>query len=119
MTPLRILLVAAGGMLGTAARMTLGLLLPTGEWSVLIANVTGALLLGVLTARVNAAHLRLLLGTGLLGGFTTYSALAVGTVTLWHEEPLLAVAYAAGSVVLGLGAAVLGLWLGSPRKARA
>ncbi|UWF78570.1 CrcB family protein [Microbacterium sp. EF45047] len=94
--------------------MLLGLALPAGAlpWDVLVANVLGALLLGVVTARVPAEEMRLLFGTGVLGGFTTYSALAVGTVELWTSAPLLAVSYAVGSVALGLAAAAAGLRLG-------
>lgn len=115
----RILLVAAGGTIGTAARLGLGLVI-TDEGgvpvAVLLANVLGALLIGVLAARLPAsADLRLMLGTGVLGGFTTYSAFMTGTLTLWAEAPLLATAYAAGSLALGLGAAALGLRLGKPR----
>lgn len=117
MTPLRVLLVAAGGMLGTAARLGLTVTVPAGQvdWPVLTANVAGALLLGILTARMPAGDLRIFLGTGVLGGFTTYSALAVGSVTLWQSAPLLAAGYAAGSVLLGLAAAALGLRMGRPR----
>ncbi len=115
----RILLVALGGTAGTAARLTLGLLIPDAGGipvAVLIANVLGALLIGILTARLpKAAGLRLLLGTGLLGGFTTYSALMTGTLHLWSETPLLAGAYAVGSLVVGLAAAALGLRIGRPR----
>jgi len=119
----RILLVAAGGTVGTAARLGLGLALPDGGGipvAVLIANVVGALLIGVLAARLPAsADLRLMLGTGVLGGFTTYSAFMTGTVALWADVPALAAAYAVGSLVLGLGAAALGLRLGRPRTGRA
>lgn len=115
----RILLVAAGGTVGTAARLALGLVVPDAggfPFAVLIANVIGALLIGVLAARLPAsADLRLMLGTGVLGGFTTYSAFMTGTVSLWTDAPVLAVAYALGSLVLGLGAAALGLRLGRPR----
>ncbi|EYT57873.1 hypothetical protein D514_0117190 [Microbacterium sp. UCD-TDU] len=115
----RILLVAAGGTMGTAARLGLGLVLPdTGGFpvAVLIANVVGALLIGVLAARLPAsADLRLMLGTGVLGGFTTYSAFMTGTLDLWTGAPVLAIVYAVGTLVLGLGAAALGLHLGRPR----
>lgn len=116
----RVLLVAAGGAVGTAARLGLGLLLvDAGVLPVLIANATGALLIGILTARLpKATDLRLLLGTGALGGFTTYSAFMTGTIALWADAPLLAIAYAAGSLVLGLAAAALGLRLGHPRGER-
>lgn len=115
----RILLVAVGGTLGTAARLGLGLVVPdVGGFpvAVLVANIVGALLIGVLAARLPAsADLRLALGTGVLGGFTTYSAFMTGTLALWAGAPILGSAYAVGSLVLGLGAAALGLRLGRPR----
>lgn len=115
----RILLVAAGGTAGTAARLGLGLMLPdVGGFpvAVLVANVVGALLIGLLAARLPAtAELRLALGTGVLGGFTTYSAFMTGTLSLWADAPVIAVAYAVGSLTLGLAAAALGLRLGRPR----
>jgi len=119
----RVLLVALGGTIGTAARLGLGLLLPDAGGipvAVLVANIVGALLIGILAARLPAStDLRLLLGTGMLGGFTTYSAFMTGTVALWTDAPLLAVAYAVGSLVLGLAAAALGLRLGRPRAGAA
>ena len=125
--PLRLALVVAGGAIGTTARLGLGLALPAPSghglaavpWATLIANVVGAFLIGVLAVRLPGAHaVRVLLGTGVLGGFTTYSAFAVGTVTLWHAQPWLAAAYAIGSVALGVGAAALGLDLGRPGRWR-
>jgi CrcB protein len=102
------------------------LLADAGVLPVLLANVVGAFLIGVLMARPFGrlaerarADLRLLLGTGVLGGFTTYSAFMTGTVGLWAEAPLLALVYAAGSLALGIGAAALGLHLGRPRAERA
>ncbi|MGO4490385.1 fluoride efflux transporter FluC [Microbacterium sp. 2RAF4] len=115
----RILLVAAGGTAGTAARLGLGLMLPDAggfPMAVLVANVVGAFLIGLLAARLPAtAELRLALGTGVLGGFTTYSAFMTGTLSLWMDAPVIAVAYAVGSLALGLAAAALGLRLGRPR----
>ena len=117
----RVLLVALGGTIGTAARLGLGLVIPDAGGvpvAVLLANVLGALLIGVLASRLPAsADLRLLLGTGVLGGFTTYSAFMTGTLGLWADAPLLAAGYAIGSLVLGLAAAALGLRLGRPRRA--
>lgn len=118
----RILLVALGGTIGTAARLTLGLMIPDAAGfpvAVLLANILGALLIGVVAARLSAsADLRIFLGTGVLGGFTTYSAFTTGTVALWTDAPPVAAAYAIGSLVLGLGAAVLGLRIGRSRTAR-
>jgi CrcB protein len=119
----RILLVAVGGTVGTAARLGLGLALPDAGGfpvAVLIANILGAFLIGVLAARLPAStDLRLMLGTGVLGGFTTYSAFMTGTLALWSHAPVLAFAYAAASLLLGLCAAALGLRLGTPRTGAA
>ncbi|MCK8476239.1 fluoride efflux transporter FluC [Microbacterium aurugineum] len=119
MTFRRILLVAVGGMVGTAARLGLGLVVPDAGGfpvAVLLANVLGAVLIGVLAARLpSSTDLRLALGTGVLGGFTTYSAFMTGTVELWADAPVLAAAYAIGSLVLGLAGAALGLRFGRPR----
>ena len=119
MTLRRVLLVAAGGTLGTAARLALGLLVPDDgfPFAILIANVVGALLIGVVAARLPASRdLRVFLATGILGGFTTYSAFMTGTLALWADAPVVAFAYAAGSLVLGLAAAAAGLRLGRPRR---
>ncbi|MFY9713958.1 MAG: CrcB family protein [Microbacterium sp.] len=119
----RVLLVAAGGTVGTAARLGLGLAIPDAGGfpvGVFVANLLGALLIGILTARLpKATEMRLFLGTGLLGGFTTYSAFTTGTAGLWADAPLLAIAYAVGSLVLGLAAATLGLRIGRPRAGAA
>ncbi|MFD5213746.1 fluoride efflux transporter FluC [Microbacterium sp. NPDC058345] len=116
----RALLVSAGGAIGSAARLALALIVPEPAGiplPVLIANVCGALLLGILAARLPASsEVRIFLGTGALGGFTTYSALAVGTAELWGQTPALAAGYAAGSVLLGLAAVVAGLRLGRGRR---
>lgn len=113
----RAVLVAVGGMLGTAARMALGLLIPDAALGVLAANLTGALVLGILTARLSASDLRVFLGTGLLGGFTTYSSFMVDSVQLWWSSPLLAAGYAALTLAGGIALAALGLHLGRRRAA--
>lgn len=108
----RAALAAAGGAVGTAARLGLGMLITDAPASVLVANIAGALLLGILTARLPASDLRILLGTGVLGGFTTYSAFAVDSVGLWSASPALAAGYVVASLVGGLLAAWLGLRIG-------
>lgn len=113
----RVLAVAAGGTIGTAARLGLGLVMPNALAAVFIANIIGALLIGILTARLPVATgLRIFLGTGILGGFTTYSSFMTGTVTLWHTAPLLATGYAIATLLLGLAAAFTGLRIGRPKK---
>jgi CrcB protein len=122
--PLLVLLVGLGGAVGTLARFGLQQAVPAiGGVPVItvLINIVGAFLLGLLLetlARRGEDHgrrraLRLLLGTGALGGFTTYSALSVDTVGLFREgEPGPAVLYALVTVVLGAGATALGIATG-------
>lgn len=106
-------LVAAGGAVGTLARYGLDETLGTvGDVpaSTLAVNLIGALALGVLVGLGVSNRLRLLLGTGLLGGFTTYSAFAVQVRDLGAgDDVVLATAYAATTVVGGFVLAVLGV----------
>lgn len=110
-----LLAVAIGGMLGTGARLTIDSLLGQPA-STLAINVAGSFALGLLVARVwtsAAPWARAGLGAGLLGSFTTFSALAVTLVTLGFTWP--AAVYLVLSIVLGLLAAWAGLRLGSRR----
>jgi CrcB protein len=111
-----IVAVAAGGLFGTAARLGIDALLPHERdafpWSTLTVNVVGSLALGFLVARVwpiAPDWLRAGLGAGVLGSFTTFSAVAVAVIEL---PPATATVYLAVSVLLGLGGALLGLRLG-------
>ena len=118
-------LVALGGTIGTGVREALALSLPAapGTLPVTIAviNVAGSFVLGLLLEsllrrgpdRGRRRDLRLFVGTGVLGGFTTYSALAVDTGLLLDGHPGTAVAYALGSVVVGALAAAGGIALGA------
>lgn len=115
-----LLLVALGGTLGTAARGALTLAAP-GPWPVVAINVTGALLLGLLLEALARRgpdegvrrDLRLLLGTGALGGFTTYSTFAAGAVGLASADPGRALGVVAATLVLGTLAAAAGVAVGS------
>ena len=112
--------VFVGGAIGTGLRLAIDAALPHGDTdfplSTLAINVVGAFLLGALVARIwesAPSWLKAGLGAGLLGSFTTFSALAVSLVSLsavgeWGA----ALSYLALSVVLGLSAAWLGLSLG-------
>lgn len=115
-----LLLVMAGGAVGAGARHVVAraataVLGPAWPWGTLFANVAGGLLMGVLAgvlARGGAASepWRLLLGTGVLGGFTTFSAFALDVVTLWGRgEAAAALGYAAVSVIAAVGALCAGL----------
>ncbi|MEM9755170.1 MAG: CrcB family protein, partial [Pseudomonadota bacterium] len=82
---------------------------------VLTVNVVGSFLMGCFigfAAQRGFTHLSPLVATGVLGGFTTFSAFSLEAVTLWERgETGLALAYVIGSVVLSIGALVLGLAL--------
>ncbi|VEI12554.1 fluoride efflux transporter FluC [Trueperella bialowiezensis] len=101
------LLVGLGGALGAGARylLTVGAAHP--PVVTLLINVFGALALGFITD-VLPERARLFVGTGVLGGFTTYSALAVDTVQMLNESVLLGFAYAVFTVIAGIAAALLG-----------
>lgn len=116
-------LVAVGGAAGTLSRYGVAeafdadRLFPLATFLV---NVTGSFALGALLAvllvrdhSAPANRLRLLLGTGFLGGYTTYSALAVETDTLLRGDHVaLGLTYALGSLVAGLVAAFAGVAAG-------
>lgn len=119
------LLVGAGGALGSVARYGLAQALPPQHgWPVgtLAANLVGAFLLGLLLEVLGrrgpetpgATRVRLALGTGVLGGFTTFSSLALETERLLATGAVgTAAAYAGTSVVVGVLCAVGGVALGA------
>ncbi|MGO2550911.1 fluoride efflux transporter FluC [Glutamicibacter arilaitensis] len=125
-----LLLVFLGGALGTAARQALGMLFPEASVvpvSIFIANILGAFLLGMLLEALSRRgrdvgrrrSLRLLLGTGFMGGFTTYSALATGTMQLLRSGAMpWALAYPLGTVILGALATWCGIAVGAKWAAR-
>lgn len=111
-----LLVVAVGGALGSLARYGLAEALPHSRGTLpvatLLVNVLGCLLLGLLVGTLPFARwLRPLLGTGVLGGFTTFSAVALETDQLLDRAPAVALVYVALSLLLGMGAATLGLRL--------
>ncbi|MFG2887644.1 fluoride efflux transporter CrcB [Streptomyces sp. NPDC048297] len=85
-------------------------------WGTFVVNITGCLVLGLLTGAASAGaagpRLQLLLGAGLCGALSTYSTFSYETLRLTESGAWL---YAAGntvmSVVAGLGAAFAGVWL--------
>jgi CrcB protein len=113
--------VAAGGALGALARWVVAEALPHAgghfPWATLLTNVLGCFLIGVVMVVVierlpDQRLLRPFLGTGILGGFTTFSTYAVDTRGLVaSDRPALAAAYLVGTLVAGLLAVVLGLRL--------
>lgn len=122
MLPRELLAVVIGGALGSALRLGIdtAVVHTDAEFplSTLIINTVGAFVLGVLVARVwpvAPTWLRAGLGAGLLGSFTTFSAVAVSLVSLFEsDEWMPALGFLALTLVLGFGAAALGLGLGRP-----
>jgi fluoride exporter len=117
-------LVAAGGAVGALGRYHMGRLVVHAlgndparafPWATLAVNILGCLAIGLLYGwfiREGAANenLRLLLGVGILGGFTTFSTFGLETLTLMQRGALLcAFAYVAASVVVGLAAVFVGM----------
>jgi CrcB protein len=97
-----------------AARL-MGISFPYGTLAI---NIIGSLLMGLCAAyfafKGDASQpWRLFLTTGILGGFTTFSAFSLATVVLWERGDFLgAVLYVVGSVILSILALFLALWLG-------
>jgi CrcB protein len=122
-----LLMVAAGGALGSVARYLLSgwTLQYTLEWrfplGTFLVNMIGCLAVGVLGGLVVkhdlfSAETRLFLFTGVAGGFTTFSAFGLETFHLLRrDEVLVAGSYVAASVVAGLFVLWLGFLLVSPR----
>jgi len=118
-----LLLVMFGGALGAGARFLIGgwLLRQLGAgfpWGTFAVNVIGSFCAGLLLVWLQrpeaAPWLRPLLMTGLLGGLTTYSALMVDCLLLWHDmdRPGLALAYLGLTLLCGIAALLIGWQLG-------
>lgn len=116
---LRLLLIGVGGGVGSILRALLALAITqrvggTFPIATLTINVTGCLLIGLLSSLIGSRwgddqHLRAALLVGLLGGYTTFSTFGFETVTLLREQmPLQAAGYVALSVFVG----VLAVWVG-------
>lgn len=116
--------VAIGGATGAVLRYQLGQALNgragpdtlgSFPWATLAANAIGSLLMGVLVGWLarngpGQEHLRLLLGVGLLGGFTTFSAFSLELVQLMERgHIMLAAGYATISVMVGIVGLLIGL----------
>ncbi|MFM2356780.1 MAG: hypothetical protein RLZZ528_2516 [Pseudomonadota bacterium] len=117
-TPL--LQVALGGALGASARYLTNVgaarLFGAGfPWGTVIVNVLGSFLMGVLVvvlAQRDAMRLVPFLMTGILGGFTTFSAFSLDAVKLFQSgQPALAALYVLGSVTLSIAGLVAGMAL--------
>lgn len=116
------LIVAAGGALGAGMRhlvnlATLRLIGAGFPWGTLIVNVLGCLAMGIFIEMLarrfgGSAELRLFIATGLLGGFTTFSAFSLDFAVLYERGALLqAGAYVGASVLVSIAAVFAGMWL--------
>ncbi|WP_231445340.1 fluoride efflux transporter FluC [Brevibacterium zhoupengii] len=106
-------LALIGGTFGTAAREAITLIFPSTDgtpWAIFTVNILGAFVLGLLLEALTRMgpdvgrrrRLRILLGTGFMGGFTTYSALATDTASLLGEGDVGAgIIYGLGTVLIG------------------
>lgn len=108
--------VVAGGAIGVLARAAV--LVPVEDpaavpWVTLGVNAVGSLLLGIVVGWLGGRRplLRAFLGTGVLGGFTTYSAFAVA-LAAGAATPWLVAGLAAASIISGVVGAVVGLVIG-------
>lgn len=117
--------VFVGSVAGTGLRVAFGLLPhppASWPWGTFVANVTGALVLGYLLTRLEAAasptSMTLpVLCTGLLGSYTTFSTFVVETRWLLvADQPALAAGYAVTSVLFGYAAALAGVRLAEVRR---
>lgn len=122
---IRLLLVGLGGFIGSIARYgvskasiaLIGSRFPLGT---LLVNVSGSFLMGcilgfALFKNGLSDEMRLFLGVGLMGGFTTFSAFSAETVLLLGESRYTAASVnILANVLLSLSATLLGMWLVKP-----
>ncbi|WGD38558.1 CrcB family protein [Lysinibacter sp. HNR] len=121
MTPVLLLLAGVMGGLGVGLRFlcdtAIRLHLKTSfSWATTLINTSGSLALGVLTGlvltQVASEELRIVLGSGFLGGYTTFSTASYETVQYIRQKRYgFAVLSGAGMLLLCVGAAALGLWI--------
>jgi CrcB protein len=120
--PVTLITVALGGAFGAVLRYlsvsaALRLFGPGFPWGTLFVNVAGSLVMGVAAAlileKAGAGRISVFLMTGVLGGFTTFSAFSLDALYLIERGKFAASAvYIGGSVVLSVLALILGLWAG-------
>ncbi len=117
-----LILVAAGGAIGSSLRHLVNLAAfrlvgPGFPWGTMAVNIAGSFAMGVfvemLARRFGASNeVRLFVATGILGGFTTFSAFSLDFAVLWERGASLpALGYVLASVIGSILALFLGLWL--------
>jgi CrcB protein len=87
MEPKMFALVGVGGAIGAILRYAVGEWMPDGfPWGTLTVNLVGSLILGVIVGMSLSAEMGLLLGTGIMGAFTTMSTYSVDLVELFENS---------------------------------
>jgi len=119
---LQLAALSTGGVLGVNARYWLGFYVnrwvgPEFPWATLLINTTGSFAIGLLTMLLSRwlphPNFRLLVVTGFLGGYTTYSTFALESLTLWERGARgLSLIYMASTVAAGFLAVILGVAVG-------
>ena len=114
----KVIVLSIGGTLGVNARYWLGVWMnrwtsPQFPWATVTINVSGSFLIGFLTVALTRwmphPNLRLMVVTGFLGGYTTFSTFENDALILWERgESILMAANVIGSVAAGFAAVVLG-----------
>ncbi|MDN5736420.1 fluoride efflux transporter CrcB [Brevibacterium aurantiacum] len=122
MTPLIFIALALAGGIGAEARMLLDGIIKSRvssgiPWGTITINVSGSLVLGLLTGLASSAIVpeswQQIIGTGFLGGYTTFSTASFETVRLIQERRwALSLFSGLGALVIATAAAGLGLWIG-------
>lgn len=117
-----VILVALGGAIGASLRhagnlLALRLVGPAFPWGTLAINIAGSFAMGLfielLVRRLGTSNeVRLFIATGVLGGFTTFSAFSLDFAVLWERgAAVAALGYALASVIGAIFALFLGMWL--------
>ncbi len=116
------LVAALGAVIGSLARLQISYWIQTPSetsfpWSTFIVNVIGALLIGLVASSpkiMNNETRRHFVVTGVLGGFTTFSAIAVETLNL-ATTPLISITYVIATFAIGIAATHIGSLIGKRR----
>jgi CrcB protein len=116
------LVAALGAVIGSLARLQISYWIQTPSetsfpWSTFIVNVIGALLIGLVASSpkiMNNEIRRHFVVTGVLGGFTTFSAIAVETLNL-ATTPLISITYVIATFAIGIAATHIGSLIGKRR----
>ena len=117
-----LLLASLGGAIGAGLRYLIGIAMlrlygASFPWATMFVNIAGSLAMGLVIGYLarrtgDAYEIRIFLATGILGGFTTFSAFSLDAISLWQRgENAIAAGYVIGSVVLSLAALFIGLTL--------